>query len=141
MKRKKLALILLSLLLSASFISCNNSNSYYEVLKYNWDVSLPSDYNEIYKSLVDTSLISEGNKYHVFQYNENNFDLDFKKEKNLDLESKILKIVEELDVPEKYMFDFNNDYLYYVLDDKDDSSLYIIDDPNTYKLYVIEHFY
>lgn len=102
---------------------------YAEILKVNWDVSLPSGYKQIYEKDSGPSFLGDGERYHIFTYKHAervNHYVDWKDKKNTLFEDEVSKILSSLDVPKEYYPDFKKDYKCYFTKNYDSSKLYII---------------
>jgi hypothetical protein len=114
---------------------------YTEIINLNWSIILPKDYKVIYSADSGPSFNGDGERYHIFEYkNEENVDnsLKWKSEKNDNFELKIKEILDNLNVSNESRPDFQSKYKYYSQMKEDNSEIYLIFMADTKKLYVIE---
>jgi hypothetical protein len=117
-------------------------NTYSNIIKANWNITLPKKYDKIYEN-EEPSFLGDGDRYHVFQYNDiEKIDslFDWIDEKNESMEASSEEILKNLNVPKKSYPDFKNSYKYYWKIKDDNSKIYFIFYPNTKEVYVLEHF-
>ena len=115
-------------------------------MNINWKINIPKQDNTLYKKTSTPSFSGDGECYYVLVYDnkkmkkiDNNFI--WKKDKNVDLENNIIKILKRLNVEETYFPDFNSMYMYDIITDKEDyrNKMYIVKIED--KLYIIEDIY
>lgn len=138
-----LAVLAIALFL-AVFIYVQINKTYTEIIDMNWSIKLPDSYKEIYAIDSGASFHGDGERYHVFQYtNENDINQAVNWESNKDkyIETEVNKVLSELNVPEENMPDFQISYKYYTQLKDDSSKIYLLYVNNTKKLYVIEDIY
>ncbi|MEZ0536625.1 hypothetical protein ACAG39_05155 [Caldicellulosiruptoraceae bacterium PP1] len=119
-------------------------NTYSKVINLNWSIKLPNSYKEIYSANSGASFHGDGQRYHIFEYNnenEINQALNWINAKNVSMELEINKILNNLNVSKQNMPDYNKKYKYYVKFQEDSSKIYLIFVPDTRKLYIIEDIY
>lgn len=117
---------------------------YTEIIKANWNISLPDLNNEIYSLSSEPSFQGDGPRYHVLDYKNSDTEklfLNWNEERNIYIESDIYKITDKLNVSSKYMPDFSHKYKYYIKTKTDSSTLYLVFAVDSKKLYVIEDIY
>ncbi len=122
------------------------NNNYSNTINLNWNIELSKSYKEIYSQESESSFHGDGERYHIFEYENNDSlnscaDVDWKIKKDLSLEDDINSILKNLGVLDKYSPDFEKEYKYYFITDyKDFSKIYLIFIPELNKLYIIEQF-
>lgn len=108
----------------------------------NWSITLPSPDKVIY-SKSNFGWPSDGEIYHIFQYNDNKKIiklLEWNDGRNLSMEPKVLRIIEALGVPEENIPNFQGRYKYFKKIKDDNSTLYLIYFDDIKRLYIIENF-
>lgn len=146
MKNKKIIsriewIVVVVILCALGWICFRIGSSYAEVIKANWDVSLPSGYKQIYEKDSGPSFLGDGERYHIFTYKHAervNHYVDWNDKKNTLFEDEVSKILSSLDVPKEYYPDFQKDYKCYFTKNYDSSKLYIIFVEDESKVYVAE---
>jgi hypothetical protein len=137
-----LSSILLVIVLLISVISyLIISKPYTEIIQLNWDIKLPKPCKEIYAVDSGASFHGDGERYHIFEYkNEDdiNLSLNWENSKNIEIELAIKKVLNNLNVSRENMPNFEDNYKYYSKTKKDSSKIYFVFFPNIKKLYVIE---
>ena len=124
MNNKKSKFVILSVIFILVISICGffiynfikENNTYSNIIKSNWNIELPSEYIEIYSDDSGESFLGDGERYHVFKYEDNsNIDkvLDWKTGKNDSIESNVKRIISSLDIPSEYSPTFENQYKYY----------------------------
>lgn len=124
-------------ILEATFIG----KGYNEILKANWDISLPKGYEQIYEKDSGPSFLGDGERYHIFRYKHAervNHYIDWKDKKNILLEDKVSKVLSNLTLEEEHYPDFHKEYKYYFTNSDDSSELYVIFFEDESKVYVVE---
>lgn len=147
--RKNIKIItLISIIVTTLFFLLGSFNSFKKELGYaaiinsNWDITLPCDYEEIYSYKSKSNFWSYGKKYHIFEYKDVDklySILDWKDEKNDELEEEITELLDVLEIPKVYFPNFNSNYKYYIKENMDSSKLYVIFIPYYKILIVIEN--
>ena len=143
---KKLLILLGSILLVIAllivFLYVQITKPYSEIINMNWSIKLPTSYKEIYSVDSGASFHGDGERYHVFEYkNEEdiNLSLNWKNNKNVAIESSTEKVLNTLNISKEEMPNFESEYKHYTKEKEDDSSkIYLIFFTDTKKLYVIE---
>lgn len=111
------------------------------MLKANWKVGLPTPYTEIYAIDSGESFLGDGERYHVFDY-EDYADikecLEWKEDKNIFVETEVNSIIAKLEASKEYRPNFDSSYKYYTKTKEDSSKLNIILIENTNIIYIIE---
>ncbi|WP_434655322.1 hypothetical protein [Thermoanaerobacterium thermosaccharolyticum] len=133
--------ILLVIALFGGFIYKTMNKSYTEIIDMNWSIKLSNSYKEVYSVDSGPSFHGDGERYHIFNYKNNDdieLSLKWKDDKNVAIESAIKHVLNTLSVPEKYMPNFKSKYKYYLKRKEDSSVIYLIFVPDTKRLYVIE---
>lgn len=124
------------------FLYMQINKPYTEAIDINWAIKLSDLYKEIYSIDSGASVHGDGERYHIFQYiNENDINQSVNWESNKDksIEAEVNKVLSQLNVPKEDMPDFQSDYKYYVKKkDHNSSNLYLIFMTDTKKLFVIE---
>ena len=127
------------ILLSACAYSIQD---YTSAIYANWSIQLPSSYTEVYSTDDGQSFNGDGRRYHVFQYEDINDienSLDWKTNKNTIVENQVIEIMNNLDIDDMYLMDFEQTYRYIEKYDGDGSSMSIILIEDM--LYIVEEFY
>ena len=127
------------ILLSACVYSIQG---YTSAIYTNWSIQLPSSYTEVYSTDDGQSFNGDGSRYHVFQYEDINDienSLDWKTNKNTIVENQVIEIMNNLDIDDMYLINFDQTYKYVEKYDGDGSSLFLILIEDM--LYVVEEFY
>ncbi|HAT4186842.1 TPA: hypothetical protein I9007_002440 [Clostridium perfringens] len=147
MKKKTIFISVLVLILSIIgfliFQFVKNENIYSNIIKSNWKIELPTEYNEIYSSDSGDSFLGDGQRYHIFEYKDNTNiikSLNWQEDKNISVELNILKILSDLDISSEFLPDFKYDYKYFFQVEPDLSEIYIVFFENLKKVYIIESF-
>jgi len=108
----------------------------------NWSITLPSP-NKVIYSKNNFGWPSDGEIYHIFQYNDNKKIiklLEWNDGRNFSMESKVLRIIETLGVPEENIPNFQGRYKYFKKIKDDNSTLYIIYFDDIKRLYIIQNY-
>jgi hypothetical protein len=127
------------ILLSACVYSIQG---YTSAIYTNWSIQLPSSYTEVYSTDDGQSFNGDGSRYHVFQYEDINDienSLDWKTNKNTIVENQVIEIMNNLDIDDMYLINFDQTYKYVEKYDGDGSSLFLILIEDM--LYSVEEFY
>lgn len=117
------------------------NSAYSNIIKNNWGIELSKQYKEIYSLDSGPSFHGDGERYHIFQYDDNKHVSPFlvwQGENDLYIEEKVKNIIINLNVPEKYTPDFSRKYNYYYKTDTDSSKIYILFFHESNRLYIIE---
>ncbi|WP_238900410.1 hypothetical protein [Clostridium sp. YIM B02500] len=133
--------LLITIILISIFFYIQINKPYTEGIDRNWSIKLPNSYKEIYSKESEASFHGDGERYHVFEYtNEEdiNQSVDWENNKDKSVETEINKVLSTLNVPKENMPNFQSNYKYYTSKDKDSSKIYLIFFTDTKKLYVIE---
>lgn len=146
MKRllKLISAILLFDIIIAVFLYIQINKPYSEIINLNWSIKLPDSYKIIYSTDSGASFHGDGQRYHIFEYkNENKISqaLNWINAKNAAMESEINKVLNNLNVPKENMPDYGKEYKYYIRTKEDSSKIYLIFAADTRKLYIIEDIY
>lgn len=131
--------ILMIVLLSSCAYSIQE---YTSAISANWSIKLPSSYTEVYSTDDGPSFNGDGQRYHVFLYEDINDienSLEWKTNKNTIVENQVIEIISTLNIDEDYDLNFNQTYKYVEKYDGSGSSLFLllIED----MLYVVEDIY
>ncbi|MFQ9823291.1 MAG: hypothetical protein ACLRXI_08300 [Clostridia bacterium] len=116
---------------------------YSKIIYSNWKINLPNKYEEIY-SYQDKSFLGDGNKYHIFKYEDKinlSSYINFIDGKNIILENEIKKGIKIANISEKYLPNFNEEYKYYIKEKDDSSKIYMVYILNLNELYIFESLY
>lgn len=140
---KKILFIVIVVVVGLSTYGFINNNKYYTTIYQNWSINLPKSYQEVYSKDSGSSFLGDGERYHVFQY-ENVSDIKeslvWNSNKNTMMESEIIEITKNLDVLDKYIINFQNEYNYFIKYDNY-STIFLILIEETKLLYIIEDIY
>lgn len=119
--------------------------SYAKVVKMNWEIKLPENYEEIYETDSGSSIQGDGDRFHVFQYDKaiSTKKIGLNQKLSQEKKNEILEILNGLEVPKTYYPIWKHNLSCKVLSDKDDerSIIYIIYDNNENKLYIVENIF
>ena len=132
--------ILLLIVLIAVFSYVERNKAYAEIINMNWSIKLPSAYKEIYSVDSEASFHGDGERYHIFEYkNEEkiNLSLNWENNKNLAIESTIEKVLNTLNISKENMPNFQGKYKYYTEEKSDSSKIYLILVNDMKRLYII----
>lgn len=133
------AIFILSVgILELSFIG----KGYTEIIKANWEISLPKGFKEVYERDSGASFLGDRKRYHIFKYKEvEKVDecVDWYKGSNVVLETEVDKVLQILEIPEDMMPDLITEYKYYMKRDSDSSKLYLILNEEVKELYIVEN--
>lgn len=127
------------ILLSACAYSIQD---YTSAIYANWSIQLPSSYTEVYFTDDGQSFNGDGRRYHVFQYKDINDienSLNWKTNKNTIVENQVIEIMNNLDIDDMYLLNFDQTYKYVEKYDGYGSSLFIILTEDM--LYIVEEFF
>ncbi|MDD7793580.1 hypothetical protein [Clostridium sp. 'White wine YQ'] len=148
--KKKVIISIFSILTLAGLISAyviydyvKERNIYKNIIKANWKIILPKEYDEIYEKDEGPSFLGDGDRYHIFQYNDIkqiDSSLEWKSEKNESIEAGSEEILKNLKVSKEYYPNFESSYKYYWKIKDDNSKIYFIFDRDKKEVYVLEHF-
>lgn len=145
-KKRRWITVLVLILVSIGGILVSEAikeyNGYSNIIQANWKIELPEEYEEVYVCDSGESFLGDGERYHVFQYEENkDIDkaLDWKENKNIGIESAVTEILLNLNIDTMYAPNFEEKYKYYFQkDDTDFSKLYIIFSKKENRIYIAE---
>lgn len=117
---------------------------YNEIFKANWDISLPSGYEQVYEKDSGSSFLGDGERFHIFRYKyaeKVKQCIDWYKGTSVVLEAEVAEVLNSLDIPEAVIPNFNVEYKYYIKRNSDSSKLYFILNEEMKKLYIIENIF
>ncbi|MPQ44866.1 hypothetical protein [Clostridium tarantellae] len=138
-----LIILILSIIGFLIFQFVKNENIYSNIIKSNWKIELPTEYNEIYSNDSGDSFLGDGQRYHIFEYKDTTNiikSLNWQENKNINVELNILKILSNLDISSEFLPDFKHDYQYFSQTEPDSSEIYIVFFEELRKVYIIENF-
>ena len=143
MKRKLLFIIIIFFIIfiGKNYIKEKFSTPYHEIVYLNWKISIPKEYKESYSIDSGASFHGDGERYHIFQYEDEegiSAFVSWEDYKNRDLEKKIKDILYSLEVPKDKKPDFQKHYFYYTIKKNDNSKLYLLFFRDTKELYIVE---
>lgn len=144
--------ILITLLVFICIIIAILISTYYTTLgkyiieiKLGWKINIPRGDNTVYEKRTEPSFGGDGERYCILEYKnqkkisqlDNN--IQWNKQKDIELEKRIIKILNNLNVEEEYLPNLEEDYDYYVKrgerDDRNtitilkfDKRIYIVED-------------
>lgn len=136
--------IVLAVLVIAVFLYVQINKPYTEIIDINWSIKLPDSYKEIYSIDSGADFHGDGERYHIFEYteeNEINQSLNWENNKDNSIETEIEKVLSQLNVPKENMPNFQSNYKYYTIGKDDNSKIYLIFTTDSKKLYVVEDMY
>ena len=136
----------LVILIVGGFLFSLMDHTYTSTIRLNWSIKLPAPTKQIYS--IDNfgdGWFGEGEKYHVLTYHDSTKiikSLEWKSGRYPLAETEVLKILENLKVPEANLPDFQKTYLYYIKRDQSEgSTIYLIYFTDIKTLYVIENIF
>ncbi|WP_294365063.1 hypothetical protein [uncultured Clostridium sp.] len=145
MKKKYLFVVTLIFIISLFLFIfyVKNKNLYVNIIKSNWDLEMSKNYEVIY-SLDTPSPFGEGERYHIFKYNNNiNKNFEWENDKNEYVENEFTKIISKLNIDREYKPDFKEEYKYYYKIETSSSKskkIFIIYFYNSNIIYIVEDF-
>lgn len=116
-------------------------SSYTEIIKANWEISLPNGYKEIYEKDSGASFLGDGQRYHIFRYKDIeavNECIEWYVGTNVVVKTEVEEVLEGLDVPEDMWPNLTTEYKYYSKLKLDSSRLYLIFNEELKELYIVE---
>ena len=119
-----------------------NIQDYTSAIYANWSIQLSNNYTEVYSTDDGQSFNGDGRRYHVFQYEDKNDITDnliWKTNKNTIVENQVIEIMNNLDIDDMYLINFDQTYQYIEKYDGYGSSLFLILIEDM--LYIVEEFY
>ena len=119
-----------------------NIQDYTSAIYANWSIQLSNNYTEVYSTDDGQSFNGDGRRYHVFQYEDKNDKTDnliWKTNKNTIVENQVIEIMNNLDIDDMYLINFDQTYKYVEKYGGDGSSLFLILIEDM--LYSVEEFY
>ncbi len=124
------------------FIYMSTFGNPFFAIKMNWGIKIPSADKIVYESDTCSKSYALCATYTVVKYNSNRkmkkLDIiNWEKEKNIAIETKILKELNEVVIKQKYMINFSDEYWYYQIAHRDDQ-LFLVYFPKIKMLYIIE---
>lgn len=136
----------LVIMILGGFIFAAMDRKYTTTIKSNWSINLPIPAKQIYSiDNLGDGWFGEGEKYHVLTYHDSNKiikSLEWKSGRYPLVETEVLQILENLEVPAANLPDFQKTYLYYIKRDQSEgSTIYLIYFADIKTLYVIENIF
>lgn len=119
----------------------NNYNNYSNIMNLNWEIKIPNDYKELYSMDSGPSVFGEGQRYHVFYYEDDKAIDDtllWSDDKNQNIELPIKRLLKGLNISKEYIINFNTEYKYFYKETEDFSKIYIVYVPNSKIIYILE---
>lgn len=145
-KRVRIVLaILIVLLMFTGGVYFYNRYTYTfpEIIKSNWDIELPENYHEIYKTDNGRGFDGDGIRYHVLRYDNLEAIKEMVNWRSTDvvrIDSKVKKLLKNLDIPSEYEINWQDEYKYYYKAQEDLSIGYFILVEDLGRVYIIENF-
>lgn len=146
-KRNRLVYVVLAIILVESIgvgIYINYCRDYFRVFRLNWNISLPTNAKQLYEMQSEANIHGDGERYHVFQYDETpKFPEPMKPVSAVPEEEQedVLKILSSgMTVEEKYLPDFDRVTLRMKAVKKGSTRMYLYYVESSQTLYIIEHF-
>lgn len=137
-----LATILMGTIAFGVFLFFFHQRSYLDTIDENWSLKIPKGPQEIYATDDGDSFLGDGVRFHVFMIKDNDVlrnSLTWNTNRDADMETKILDIIEPLKIDDQYYPDFNDRYVSYTKVHTDGySTIYLIYFTESKKLTVIE---
>lgn len=144
MKVKAIIAFTICLLSMITLSAC--FSDYNKILESNWGILLPKGYKELYSTDSGDSFLGDGQRYHVFDYEEKLKQEEIEKfssKKNIKVEEEAEGILIQLGVSKEKRPNFSKEYYWYkkvhYIDSR--SNLYLIYVFENSMVYVIEEFY
>lgn len=119
-----------------------NIQDYTFAIDANWSIQLPNTHKEVYSVDDGQSFNGDGRRFHVFLYEDKNDITDnliWKTNKNTIVENQVIEIMNNLDIDDMYLINFDQTYKYIEKYSGDGSSLFLILIEDM--LYSVEEFY
>ncbi|MGL5694782.1 MAG: hypothetical protein ACRCXA_11935 [Peptostreptococcaceae bacterium] len=128
------------------FFRCSIIDSV-EIIRINWDIELPKNSKEIFYESSEVNFLGDGEKYSVYKCEDEksiSVALDWKDDENKEIVDGFkdvihsIKSYEGTKIPDEYIPNLTNGFLYYhkVLDDN--SKIYIMYIPGDSRIYISE---
>lgn len=118
-----------------------------EIIKTNWDIELPKNSKEVFYESSGGSFLGDGEKYSVYECEDEEsismaFDWKSDKDKSIiegfqDVIHKI-KSYKNTEIPDEFIPDLSEDFVYYYKQLEDNSKIYIIHIDEDSKIYISE---
>lgn len=139
----KLLKIIFIFLIFLLLYVCIFGNIFFAI-RMNWEIKLPNADKVVYMSDTCSKSHSICPTYIVAEYNSNRkikklSSINWKTEKDVNIETKILAELSNVVIDKKNMINFTDEYWYYQIVDHDDQ-LFLVYFPKTNLLYIIEQF-
>ncbi|MBX9138401.1 MULTISPECIES: hypothetical protein [unclassified Clostridium] len=135
--------VIVVIMIISSVIITKEHNRYHHIINSNWELNLPTNYEEIYYKDSGPSFNGDGERYSIFQYenlDEINNLIEWQ-EKNSSIEINMISVLRRLEVPEEYYPDFKTNFKYYYSIKEDNSKIHMILDSNLNKTYTVEEIF
>lgn len=114
-----LMLLIICVILSVNYYS-NTTRKYSD----NWNISMPKDIQLVSSYNGEIGFQGDGCYFEKYTLNkESDFLDDFIKDKDIDIEEKAKKIIEQIDPSLYQSIDFDNPYLYKYISNNDDKMI------------------
>lgn len=147
---KKIFLIAMTLLFAIFCVGIHTiSFSNKLTIKENWGISIPQEWNMVYHSESEDSWFGDGIRYTIYEANTiSTLGISLCNTYDKEMETVVTELVEQLDIPEEYLPDWEISYQWEKirdgitpLDEKYfDKEMYIIWFPETEKAILVELF-
>ncbi len=136
-------IVILVIMFIIAVLFCRNINKpYTEIININWSIKLPDSYKHIYSIDSGASFHGDGERYHIFEYNNiKDINIVWKDKRDITIESAIKGVLDKLNVAPENRPNFQDEYRHYSKTKEDSSKIYLIFVENTKMLYVIEDIY
>lgn len=139
-----LSILIVLLMLTGGVCFYNRyTHTFSEVVKSNWNIELPENYHEIYKTNDGISFNGDGIRYHVLQYDNLEAIKEMVNWQSTDvvrIDSKVKMLLKNLDIPSEYEINWQDEYKYYYKAQEDLSIIYFILVEDLGRVYIIENF-
>ncbi len=120
--------------------SCLFQTDYAALIKENWNVTLPAEFEELYYIEPADSFLGDGIRYGVISYG-NTLAIEqafsWKEGRDTGLEETIADVLQQEGIKETFMIDFGKPYQYFQRT-KEENSLYVILFREDNKVFIIE---
>ena len=154
MKKKKTYILLSVIITFLYIINFTDLNSIIftnckDIIYENWDINLTKTCKEIYHTTSPSGIHGDGERYHVFEYDDKeiiNNTFHWKNSTSNNIIAEIDNIIEDLkksdnNFKDEYMINLKKDYKYIEKKDIDSSKIYIINIESKNRIYIIEDIY
>lgn len=147
-KTFKIILVIIFFVIIICILYFNFYRKYIFAVNLNWNLNLPFEDKAVYVESLPPSFLGDGPRYAILKYASKSKikklnSIPWISNKNIVIEDEVSKILSKLEIDDKYMIPFNQEYLYYHCIDKDDkrNHIYMFYFINEGLIYVVEEFW